>query len=99
MPVSAPLHKLSPAGKDCTAEAAALLRSHREQARAQHFEEAARLVEAYGCLCYGFCCVGVFEGDRQGSTEEPENFIVDRHDPRCPEALAAMLREKGGARG
>lgn len=95
---SAPLHKLPAVAKDCAPEAAALLRSHREQARAQHFEEAARLVEAYGCLCYGFCCIGVFEGDRQGSTEEPENFFVDRHDPRCPEAMAALLREKGAAK-
>lgn len=48
---SAPLHKLPPVGKDCCAEAAALLRNLREQAdqalRSQLREDIARGLEIF----------------------------------------------------
>lgn len=47
--MSPEVHKLSPVGKDCCAEAAALLRHHREQARSEIErevrEECAALIE------------------------------------------------------
>lgn len=99
-PPAPPLaHKLSPVGKDCSREAAELLRTNREAARPEIErevrEECAAMVEAAGCICVAlrlsvpldsrFGCKAVWDGAGR----------LIEHDPRCPKALAAMLREKG----